>query len=430
MQKQYASIRWVALLLALCCAVGLNTALYAADDEETPAEPGVLIVGVDPTGPAAAAGVVRGDILLIVDGVPTNDVAELTNVLVTLTDQTTVTLQIQHGDEVLDLAVTPALRAQRAYLGIKPYETLTALTATVMQPLPLSESIAVQVVPAAAPDRVAPDTTISGVTASGVTASGVTASGITASDATVMSVSATTQLVIIEVEAGSAAAAAGLQANDRIVALNGEAVTAPRLLRARLAELAPNDAITLTVTRGEDAPTDVVVTLGEGAEGEARLGVKVGVNVMVAHAMTADGQAPLPYTTPVQPVPNFYRFQQALPMPFSYWMIPVPVFAPDVWNMEQWQSMTGFMQYPQVQSPMLLAQPTTSGQRESITISRVQPGQWVTQPAVPLQQGSVTIMQGQPGEWVAQPAVPSATTGGQVEGGVAQPAAPVGDDYY
>ena len=58
------------------------------------------------------------------------------------------------------------------------------------------------------------------------------------------------------------AEAAGLEAGDVIVAIDGEPVTSPDELIVRIRARAPGDEITLTV-REDDADTDLQVTLGE-----------------------------------------------------------------------------------------------------------------------------------------------------------------------
>jgi membrane-associated protease RseP (regulator of RpoE activity) len=68
--------------------------------------------------------------------------------------------------------------------------------------------------------------------------------------------------LVVEVEADSPAAEAGLQANDVIVAVNGEPVDAERTLRDRLVAYEAGDTITLTINRGGEEQ-QIDVTLGE-----------------------------------------------------------------------------------------------------------------------------------------------------------------------
>ncbi len=77
----------------------------------------------------------------------------------------------------------------------------------------------------------------------------------------------TTGALIKSVVADSPAAKAGLKAGDVVVAVNGQAVDSNNDLRARVAQLKPNDKVTLAIVTGTaNGPTnqhDVTVTLGE-----------------------------------------------------------------------------------------------------------------------------------------------------------------------
>ena len=68
--------------------------------------------------------------------------------------------------------------------------------------------------------------------------------------------------LIVEVEADSPAALAGVQADDVVTAVNGEPVDAERTLRDRLVAYEAGDTITLTVNRGGEVQ-EIQVTLGE-----------------------------------------------------------------------------------------------------------------------------------------------------------------------
>lgn len=68
--------------------------------------------------------------------------------------------------------------------------------------------------------------------------------------------------LIVDVEADSPAATAGVQADDVVTAVNGEPVDAERTLRDRLVAYESGDTITLTVNRGGET-LQIEVTLGE-----------------------------------------------------------------------------------------------------------------------------------------------------------------------
>ncbi|MCA9910491.1 MAG: PDZ domain-containing protein, partial [Anaerolineae bacterium] len=69
-------------------------------------------------------------------------------------------------------------------------------------------------------------------------------------------------VVVTEVVADSPAEAAGLQVDDRIDSVNGEAVSSARALVEAVAALEPGDTVTLGVTRGEETLT-IEATLAE-----------------------------------------------------------------------------------------------------------------------------------------------------------------------
>ncbi|MEZ4726470.1 MAG: PDZ domain-containing protein [Caldilineaceae bacterium] len=271
-----------AFLLASCLVISLSAALYAADEEpslpaqadtadEAPADPGLVIVAVDQAGPAAAAGVARGDILLAVDDTAVNSVADLVTVLADVEAGATVTLQLQHGDDVIEIEVETASQSSHAYLGILPYG---APAFSMPGPRIFEHRLARPAAP-------------------------------------LTPTIAMRQVVVVEVLAGSAAEAAGIAVGDVITAVDGKTITNPQLLQAHLANLAPGDGITLTITPAAGEPTDVAVTLGEGAEGQAQLGVRLGMRV--THTLRAENGPPVEFMPlwPGQEPP--LRFWQGAP---------------------------------------------------------------------------------------------------------------------
>lgn len=254
MKKQYRLLLQ-AWLVAACLLISMSAALYAADE-------GLVIVAVDDQGPAAKAGVVRGDILLAIDEVPVNTITDLVTALDGVEVGATVTLQVQHGDEVTEYTIKTSQQGQRAYLGLRPY---SATEAVMPQPPDVLQWRDEQ--------RVLPDVLpLSGAFAP--------------------------QISVAEVMADSAAAEAGLQVKDVITAINGKAVNDPRVLQEQLAALEPGDVITVTVTRGADETIDLTATLGENEEGGAILGVKL---AMVATIDAQHAGEALPHFMPVPP---------------------------------------------------------------------------------------------------------------------------------
>ena len=90
------------MIRAGMAAVMLAVGLPLAAQSEEPA--GILVTAVDPDGPAAAAGIERGDLILSVDGQAVTTTGGLTEALAAAEDAE-VTLAIKHGDEVHDLTV-------------------------------------------------------------------------------------------------------------------------------------------------------------------------------------------------------------------------------------------------------------------------------------------------------------------------------------
>ncbi len=68
-------------------------------------------------------------------------------------------------------------------------------------------------------------------------------------------------VVVVNIEAGTPAASAGLKAGDVITAIAGKPVATVGDLLTQLRGKAPGDSVTLAVQRGQDQ-TEVTVTLG------------------------------------------------------------------------------------------------------------------------------------------------------------------------
>ena len=101
------------LAAALLMAFGGVAAQAAGSIPSAPAqqqvnqEPGLVIVSVDPNGPAATAGVKRGDILLEVDGQKTDRARDLLRMIGSLKPADEIKVRVMHGDteRTLDLTV-------------------------------------------------------------------------------------------------------------------------------------------------------------------------------------------------------------------------------------------------------------------------------------------------------------------------------------
>ena len=108
----------IARLLLLLAGVGLGAVVGVAAQEVGQRE-GVLIVAVEPAGPAAAAGLGRGDIILSVAGVPVNSVPELAAVLEEHAG-TRVPVRYRHGDDLRTSRVALGDGLDAPQLGIEP----------------------------------------------------------------------------------------------------------------------------------------------------------------------------------------------------------------------------------------------------------------------------------------------------------------------
>ncbi len=75
-----------------------------------PIQQGVLITGVQQSGPAAAGGLRPGDVVVAVAGKPVVNTAQLLNAVAALKPQAVAAIAVQRGDKALDLNVTVGQR--------------------------------------------------------------------------------------------------------------------------------------------------------------------------------------------------------------------------------------------------------------------------------------------------------------------------------
>jgi Do/DeqQ family serine protease len=83
---------------------------------------GVLITGVLQDGPANAAGMQPGDVVLKVGRVPVGSTAQLLNAVAALKPQSSSVITVQRGEQSLDLTVKVAQRPKAKVAGRKPGE--------------------------------------------------------------------------------------------------------------------------------------------------------------------------------------------------------------------------------------------------------------------------------------------------------------------
>ena len=219
---------------ALLMAFGGVAAQAAGSVHSAPAqqqvnqEPGLVIVSVDPNGPAAAAGVKRGDILLEVDGQKTDRARDLLRMIGSFQPDDQIKVRVLHGDSERTLDLTVGERNGQPYLGLQPYFGGMGMVA---------------------PDADVEDTEI-----------------------------AVPGALVTEVVPDSPAALAGLEAGNVITAVDGKALDETADLASAIGQYKPGDKITLEVVKSaaDAALSEITVTLGKNPDqaDKALLGVR------------------------------------------------------------------------------------------------------------------------------------------------------------
>jgi S1-C subfamily serine protease len=228
-------VRGLALLVAL-----VGTAAFASSKQEEPAadlDTGVLVVRVEPRSPAALAGIVRGDIILAVDGVDAATVADIQKAVTSKRPGDKVKVTVQHGEAKRTLTAELGELNGRAYLGV--YFESGSSTAAVPQAVPDAGSDATPPARSGRPD---------------------------AQTMPRLQMPVATGAWIVSVAAASPAAKAGIAVGDLVTAVDGTAVDAKNDLATLLNTRKPGDTVVLAVTGADRSTRDVKVTLGENAQ--------------------------------------------------------------------------------------------------------------------------------------------------------------------
>ncbi len=220
-----------AVVTAALLAIGMPLAAQSGD----PA--GVIVTGVDPDGPAAAAGIERGDLILGIDGHDLGSARDLMQALAGA-EGSEVTLSVKHGDDVRDQVVTIDRVWGRPRIGL----AITGGAGANMDLL-LDLSRRMPMEPLRRGKRFHIESDKPGV-------------------------------IVMEVAAESAAEAAGLQPGDWITAVGGMSLDgAAEQLAEIIGGHEPGDEVVIAYQRGKEAMT-APVTLGENPEsGAAMLGI-------------------------------------------------------------------------------------------------------------------------------------------------------------
>lgn len=254
----------VALVAMLLLTLGAPLALAQTGQTDAASEPGLVIVVVDPDGPAAEAGVKRGDILLAIDGQEINQAADWFRALRGLASGQDIELTVMHGDEERTLSATIAERNSRPFLGLQVY-------------LGGSQDAA-----GSAPPALPLVSIVSGAQ-------------------------------VVEVVDDSPASAAGLQVDDVITTVDGKALDGEASLADVIGGFAPGDEVTLSVTRpgAEEESLELSVTLGENPDDadKAFLGIRYAQSAMFDMQEMPEGLTPffdqgrgqeMPFTLPFE----------------------------------------------------------------------------------------------------------------------------------
>ena len=190
---------------------------------------GVLISDVKPESAAAEAGLVRGDIVLEINGDPIDNIIEIKEVLVEFEPGDEVELTVLHGDEIRVFDVELDGAKGFAYLGVGTCEFSQEKKA--FSGGPMSDDL-IEAFPLGAE--------------------------------------------IIEVIPESPAEQADLQTGDLVLSVNGKPIGPKMDLADLIQKFKPGDVVTLKVqSQGTDEAREVAVTLGEhpAKPGIAYLGV-------------------------------------------------------------------------------------------------------------------------------------------------------------
>ncbi len=218
-KKSIGIRRTAAVLVVLITCVPFALSQPKAEKNPAPVAlqsvdgPGALVASVDASSPAGQAGVVRGDIILAVNGKDLAGSADLFSAVADAKIGDTLELKVRHGDAERTVSVKLADRNGTPYLGVAP-----AAGRGLMHwgfGIPAAESAA----------------------------------------------------VVTEVLKDSPAEKAGLKAKDVIESFGGVKLDGSGDgLAALVAKQKPGDVVTLSVRTGEDTARDVSVTLGKNPD--------------------------------------------------------------------------------------------------------------------------------------------------------------------
>lgn len=261
---------WRVALLAVAALLVFSGAAFAQEGqpaEDTPAteapkpEPGLVVIHVEADGPAAAAGVSRGDIILAVDDDAVNTTAELMHVIRSHDVGDEIVLDVMHGDEARSLTVTLGDSEKGPELGLMAVGDLAVEKRMKGN------------------DKRGPGMWGQGRGQGqmpGIPFGRGQMPNMPFGRGEGMAWIAADGAVVMEVMDESAAAAAGIEAGDVITGLNDAVVAGSDELIGLLGDHKPGDVVTITYTRDDETVT-AEATLGAHPDDETRayLGVRL-----------------------------------------------------------------------------------------------------------------------------------------------------------
>lgn len=268
------TVRWSVAVLMMAALLVFAGAAFAQDttpQADTPAaevqkpDPGLVVVYVVADGPAAAAGVARGDIILAVDDDPVNTMPELMHVIRTHEPSDEIVISLTHGDEARSLSVTLGDNNGVAELGVMAVGS-DMMGHRMDQRGPKGFDM---------PGRrdgqgMKPDMPFG-------RGGNPEMPGMPFGQGEGMIwMTAGEGALVVDVLEDGAAATAGIQAGDVITALNDAPIISSEELVALLGDHKPGDVVTVTYTRdGEIATAEVTLGAHPDDETKAYMGVQL-----------------------------------------------------------------------------------------------------------------------------------------------------------
>jgi S1-C subfamily serine protease len=251
----------IARVFVLFSALIGAAAFAGAKQEQAPeaigtgSDTGVLVVRVQPGSPAASAGIVRGDIILAVDGRDVASGVEIRAAVSARKPGDTVKVAVRHGDATRTYSVKLGELSGQAFLGVYFESGAAAVTG---------------------PDA---------------------GSGATVVPRNGPALLAVTGAQVFVVTAGSPAEKAGIKVGDVISAIDGRDLARGDDLAQIISQRKPGDAVTFGVLGAKTEAREVTVTLAENPQDKAKpwLGIEYRMAFRVEGATPWAGQLELTF---------------------------------------------------------------------------------------------------------------------------------------